>query len=80
MSSNEKLNIRDAIKICNYPMNIKKKFVDFLENTYGSQKHKLFLFARNETAPKLFLLQMQMPVKFNNQSYDIKLIRIVLFI
>ena len=74
MSSNEKLNIKDAIQMCSYPMSIRKNLVDFLENTYGSQKHKLFLFARNETAPKLFLLQMQMPAKFNNQSYDISLL------
>ncbi len=74
MSSNEKLNIRDAINMCNYPMSIKKKFADFLENTYGGQKHKLFLFARNETAPKLFLMQMQMPAKYENQSYDISLL------
>ena len=75
MSSNgNKLNIKDAINMCSYPVNIKQDFVKFLENTYGSQKHKLFLFARNDKAPKLFLLQLQMPAKFNNQSYDISLL------
>ena len=69
-----KLNIKDAINMCNYPINIKRDFVEFLETTYGSQKHKLYLFARNETAPKLFLLQLQIPAKFNNQSYDISLL------
>ena len=59
MSSNEKkLNIRDAINMCNYPLKIKQDLVKFLETAYGSQKHKLYLFARNETAPKLFLLQL----------------------
>ena len=75
MSSNEKkLNIKDAINLSSYPLNIRRDFVEFLENTYGSQKHKLYLFSRNETAPKLFLLQMQIPAKFNNQSYDISLL------
>ena len=75
MSSNEKkLNIKDAINLSSYPINIRRDFVEFLENTYGSQKHKLYLFSRNETAPKLFLLQMQIPAKFNNQSYDISLL------
>ena len=69
-----KIKIKDAINMCNYPINIKRDFVDFLEVTYGSQKHKLYLFARNETAPKLFLLQLQIPAKFNNQSYDISLL------
>ena len=69
-----KLKIKDAINMCNYPINIKRDFVEFLETTYGSQKHKLYLFARNETAPKLFLLQLQIPAKFNNQSYDISLL------
>ena len=71
MSSNEKkLNIKDAINLSNYPLSIRRDFVEFLENTYGSQKHKLYLFSRNETAPKIFLFQMQIPAKFNNQSYE----------
>ena len=45
MSSNEKkLNIKDAINLSSYPLNIRRDFVEFLENTYGSQKHKLYLF------------------------------------
>ena len=36
MASNEKkLNIKDAISMCNYPINIRQSFVKFLENTYG---------------------------------------------
>lgn len=73
-SKEEKLNIKDAISMCNYPMSLRPKFVQFLENTYGSQKHKLYLFSRNSTAPKLLLLQLQIPAKFNNQSYDISLL------
>ena len=74
MEKTQKLNIKDAISMCNYPMNIRQIFVKFLENTYGSQKHKLFLFSRNTTAPKLLLLQLQIPAKFNDQSYDISLL------
>ena len=75
MASNEKkLNIKDAISMCNYPINIRQSFVKFLENTYGSQKHKLFLFSRNPSAPKLLLLQLQIPSKFNGQAYDISLL------
>ena len=47
MSSNEKkLKIKDAINLSNYPLNIRKDFVEFLENTYGSQKHKLSFFKK----------------------------------
>ena len=74
MSSNKKkLNIKDSINLFNYPLNIRRDFAEFLGNTYISQKHKLYLFSRNETAPKIFLFQMQIPAKFNNQSYDISL-------
>ena len=74
MEKEKKLNIKDAISMCNYPMNIRQIFVKFLENTYGSQKHKLYLFSRNTTAPKLLLLQLQIPAKHQDQSYDISLL------
>ena len=73
-SSEKKLNLRDAINMCNYPMNIRREFANFLETSYGSQKHKLYLFSRNEKASKLLLLQLQVPANFNNQSYDISLL------
>ena len=73
-SNNQKIKIRDAINYTNYHINIKRDFVNFLELNYGSQKHKLFLFGRNESTPKMFLLQLQIPVKYNNQSYDISLL------
>ena len=69
-----KLNPKEAIELSSYPMNIKQNLFDFLVNTYGGQKHKLFLFTRNEKAPKIFMLQMQMPAKYNNQQYDITLL------
>jgi hypothetical protein len=69
-----KLNPKEAIELCGYPVNIKQNLFDFLVNTYGGQKHKLFLFTRNEKAPKIFMLQMQMPAKYNNQQYDITLL------
>ena len=75
MSNNsQKLKIREAINLTNYHLNIRKDFVSFLESTYGSQKHRLYLFSRSESAPKIFLLQLQIPVKFNNKSYDISLL------
>ena len=57
-SDNPKLKIREAINLTNYRLNIRKDFINFLESTYGSQKHRLYLFSRNESAPKIFLLQM----------------------
>lgn len=73
-SNNSKLKIREAINLTNYRLNIRKDFINFLESTYGSQKHRLYLFSRTESAPKIFLLQLQVPVKFNNKSYDISLL------
>ena len=73
-SNNTKLKIREAINLTNYRLNIRKDFINFLESTYGSQKHRLYLFSRTESAPKIFLLQLQAPVKFNNKSYDISLL------
>ena len=75
MSSNEKkLSLEEAVKLTGYLPTIKQDFAKFLESVYGSQKHKLYLFSRNEKSPKLFLLQLQIPAKFNNQSYDISLL------
>ena len=75
MSSNtQKLKLREAINLTNYQLNIRNEFIKFLESTYGSQKHRLYLFSRSESTPKIFLLQLQIPVKFNNKSYDISLL------
>ena len=68
------MDINEAINQCDYQPSIKQNFVKFLELNYGSQKHKLFLFSRNETSPKLFLLQLQIPAKFNGESYDISIL------
>ena len=73
-SNNQKLKLREAINLTNYQLNIRKDFIKFLELTYGSQKHRLYLFSRSESTPKIFLLQLQIPVKFNNKSYDISLL------
>ena len=70
----KKLNIRDAIKSCGYNQNIKQEFVNFLENNYSNPKNKLYLFSRNENSQKLFILNLQIPTKFNNNSYDISLL------
>ena len=73
-SNNQKLKLREAINLTNYQINIRKDFIKFLELTYGSQKHRLYLFSRSESTPKIFLLQLQIPVKFNNKTYDISLL------
>ena len=73
-SNNQKLRLREAINLTNYQLNIRKDFIKFLELTYGSQKHRLYLFSRSESTPKIFLLQLQIPVKFNNKTYDISLL------
>ena len=73
-SNNQKLKLREAINLTNYQLNIRKDFIKFLELTYGSQKHRLYLFSRSESTPKIFLLQLQIPVKFNNKTYDISLL------
>ena len=41
-SDNQKLKIREAINLTNYKLNIRKDFINFLESTYGSQKHRLY--------------------------------------
>ena len=69
-----KLNQKEALELCGYPVNIKQNLFEFLVNNYGGQKHKLYLFTRNEKAPKIFMLQLQMPAKYNNQQYDITLL------
>ena len=73
-SNNQKLKLREAINLTDYQLNIRKDFINFLESTYGSQKHRLYLFSRSETASKIFLLQLQVPVRFNNKTYDISLL------
>ena len=73
-SNNQKLKLREAINLTNYQINIRKDFIKFLELTYGSQKHRLYLFSRSESTPKIFLLQLQIPVKFNNKTYDISVL------
>ena len=68
------MDINDAINQCEYKPTIKQSFAKFLVLNYGSQKHKLYLFSRNESSPKLFLLQLQIPSKFNGESYDISIL------
>jgi len=72
--SSQKMKIEEAINLCNYQKHLKNNFVKFLQITYGSDKHKLYLFSRNAKAPKLFLLEMQIPIKHKNQKYDIAIL------
>ena len=70
-SDNQKLKIREVINLTNYKLNIRKDFINFLESTYGSQKHRLYLFSRIESTPKIFLLHhtgttVSFPLRFPN--------------
>ena len=70
-SDNQKLKIREVINLTNYKLNIRKDFINFLESTYGSQKHRLYLFSRIESTPKIILLHhtgatVSFPLSFPN--------------
>ena len=70
-SDNQKLKIREVINLTNYKLNIRKDFINFLESTYGSQKHRLYLFSRIESNQKIFLLHhtgstVSFPLRFPN--------------
>ena len=70
-SDNQKLKIREVINLTNYKLNITKDFINFLESTYGSQKHRLYLFSRIESNQKIFLLHhngstVSFPLRFPN--------------
>ena len=70
-SDNQKLKIREVINLTNYKLNITKDFINFLESTYGRQKHRLYLFSRIESNSKIFLLHhtgstVSFPLRFPN--------------
>ncbi len=70
----KKLNIKEALNLCGYNNNIKKNFILFLQSNYCNPKNKLYLFERNKNVPKLFLLLLKIPTKYNNSSYDISIL------
>jgi hypothetical protein len=45
-----------------------------LINNYTGQKNKLYLFTRGNNLPKLFLLKLNIPVKYSKKEYDINLL------
>ena len=71
---NRKININQALALCGYNNNIKQNFISFLQKNYCSTKNKLFLFERNKNVPKLFLLQLKIPAKYNDSIYDISIL------
>ena len=73
-STNKKLDIKDAVALTDYNNNIKKNVESFLINNYSGYKNKLYLFSRGNNLPKLFLLKLNMPVKYNKKEYDINLL------
>ena len=73
-SINKKLSIKEAISLTDYNNNIKKSLVSFLINNYTGQKNKLYLFTRGKNLPKLFLLKLNIPVKYNKKEYNINIL------
>ena len=71
---NKKLDIKQAIALCGYNNNIKNNLISFLQSNYNNNKNKLYLFERNKNVPKLFLLKLNIPAKYNNNSYDISIL------
>ena len=70
----KKLDIKQAIALCGYNNNIKNSFISFLQSNYNNNKNKLYLFERSKNVPKLFLLLLNIPTKYNNNSYDITIL------
>ena len=73
-SINKKLDIKEAAALTDYNINIKKNIVPFLINNYAGNKNKLYLFCRGNNLPKLFLLKLNIPAKYNKKEYDINLL------
>lgn len=73
-NSTKKLNTKEALALCGYNNNIKDSFILFLQSNYCNPKNKLYLFERNKNVPKLFLLLLKIPAKYNNSSYDISIL------
>ena len=72
--SNKKLDIKEAIALTGYNENTKRNLVSFLINYFSSEKNKLYLFSRNKNLPKLLLLKLIIPVKYNQREYNIHLL------
>ena len=70
----KKLDIRQAITLCDYNNKIKNNFIIFLQSNYSNPKNKLYLFERNKNSPKIFLLLLTIPAKYNNNTYDINIL------
>ena len=70
----KKLDIKKAIIFTSYKDSIKRNLTSFLINNYCKQKNKLYLFSRGKNLPKLFLLKLIIPAKYNNVVYDISLL------
>ena len=70
----KKLDIKKAIIFTSYKDNIKRNLTSFLINNYCKPKNKLYLFSRGKNLPKLFLLKLIIPAKYNNVVYDISLL------
>ena len=70
----KKLDIKKAVIFTSYKDSIKRNLVSFLINNYCKPKNKLYLFSRGKNLPKLFLLKLIIPAKYNNVVYDISLL------
>ena len=70
----KKLDIKEAISWSSYNDNIKRNLISFLISNYCKPKNELYLFSRGKNLPKIFLLKLIIPARYNNKLYEISLL------
>ena len=72
--SQKKLDIKEAISWSSYNDNIKRILISFLISNYCKPKNELYLFSRGKNLPKIILLKLIIPARYNNKLYEISLL------
>ena len=72
--SQKKLDIKEAISWSSYNDNIKRNLISFLISNYCKPKNELYLFSRGKNLPKIILLKLIIPARYNNKLYEISLL------
>ena len=70
----KKLDIKEAISWSSYNDNIKRNLISFLISNYCKPKNELYLFSRGKNLPKIILLKLIIPARYNNKLYEISLL------
>ena len=70
----KKLDIKEAISWSSYNDNIKRILISFLISNYCKPKNELYLFSRGKNLPKIILLKLIIPARYNNKLYEISLL------